>query len=382
MRVRGLAAIAATAAVGAAMLTACGSSTNGNNAAGDGACTPISAATGTAAQGEKAAVDKAAATKAQQDWTPCRMKKATPVPNGTVHAKNNDEVSSAMPTSGASSSPSAVATPYQSGQWKMEGKLFAVLSDTEMAECSATVVHSNNKNLIWTAAHCVHSGANGHFFQEIVFVPDYNGNGATAQEMAPLGVFPAKAVETTNGWTKDGSEEETPASFVDMAVVALYPNQQGQEVEDVVGGGAEPKFDVDRTAVTSITAVGYPAADPYNGNTMYSCTADAQQFGDPAVQPAGFKNMWAIGCGMTQGSSGGGWFATIGGKQYLISDTSLGDSSAQILLGPYLSGPQGHNAQALYAEGQTFPGGPDPMPGHTGNPPAESSAPSSPAMGS
>src|SRR2546422_837644 len=53
--------------------------------------------------------------------------------------------------------------------------------------CTASAVDSPNRNLIITAAHCVHSGEGGGYLSDLVFVPGYrNGN-------APYGIWKVKA---------------------------------------------------------------------------------------------------------------------------------------------------------------------------------------------
>jgi hypothetical protein len=203
--------------------------------------------------------------------------------------------------------------------------------------------------------------------------------------MAPLGVWSAKAVDTSNGWVQTGSDVANPGSFVDYAVLSVYPDRAGQELESVTGA-AQPFFDVPASQVTSVSLLGYPAAAPYNGNSMYSCASAVHQLADASLQGGtGTNPMWAVTCSMTQGSSGGGWFATVNGRTYLISDTSLGDSAVSLMLGPYFAGPSGHNAQALYqeAEQRFLPGGAaaGPVSGRQGN--TSTDAPSaSPPVGS
>jgi hypothetical protein len=39
--------------------------------------------------------------------------------------------------------------------------------------CSASVIVSNTKNAVWTAAHCLHGGKGGGFYTNFVFLPGY-----------------------------------------------------------------------------------------------------------------------------------------------------------------------------------------------------------------
>ncbi|CAM5354348.1 hypothetical protein SALBM217S_05672 [Streptomyces griseoloalbus] len=55
-------------------------------------------------------------------------------------------------------------------------------------------------------------------------------------------------------------------------------------------------------------------------------------------------DMYRIGCTMTGGSSGGGWFRVAGGETVLVSNTSIGPLDHTWLAGPRL----GPDAEALY----------------------------------
>ncbi len=46
--------------------------------------------------------------------------------------------------------------------------------------------------------------------------------------------------------------------------------------------------------------------------------------------------MLTIGCRMTAGDSGGAWYATKDGRNYLVSDTSIGGEENTWEAGPYL----------------------------------------------
>ncbi|GAA4544374.1 hypothetical protein GCM10023097_19180 [Streptomyces collinus] len=54
--------------------------------------------------------------------------------------------------------------------------------------------------------------------------------------------------------------------------------------------------------------------------------------------------MYRIGCDMTGGPSGGGWFRVVNGKSVLVSNTSIGPADKTWLAGPQL----GRDAEALY----------------------------------
>ena len=65
------------------------------------------------------------------------------------------------------------------------GALFIRESDGDHF-CTASVVASMAKDLLITAAHCIHSGQGGSYRQDIVFIPDYRDG------QAPFGIWTVK----------------------------------------------------------------------------------------------------------------------------------------------------------------------------------------------
>ncbi|MEU9986385.1 trypsin-like peptidase domain-containing protein [Streptomyces sp. NPDC048045] len=104
--------------------------------------------------------------------------------------------------------------------------------------CSASVVHSPQRTLIVTAAHCVDED-NG----DLVFVPGYRDG------KAPYGVWKVGKRFLPDGWAKKQSEDSDIA-FVHLEEVG------GKRIEDVVGGNRfVPGV---ATGATAVTVTGYP----------------------------------------------------------------------------------------------------------------------------
>jgi len=155
--------------------------------------------------------------------------------------------------------------------------------------CSGTALLSGNKSVVWTAGHCVNDGA-GTFVTNWAFVPAY------ADGSAPYGTWTARRLLTTSGWTFN------------------YPRQQ------------------------TYVSHGYPAAPPFNGERLYTCTSPLQ-YDDTSANPP----TMGIDCDMTGGSSGGGW--TVHGS--LESVNSYGYTTLpNVMFGPY----QGTVSQSLYTQ--------------------------------
>ncbi|MYV61944.1 hypothetical protein GTW37_23605, partial [Streptomyces sp. SID4931] len=82
--------------------------------------------------------------------------------------------------------------------------------------CSGTVVkdpkNPGKSNLVWTAGHCVHAGAGGGWYRNIIFVPSYNDQGKNAaqlrtaqpQEVAPYGSYWADWAAASGEWISGG----------------------------------------------------------------------------------------------------------------------------------------------------------------------------------
>ncbi|TXS57249.1 trypsin-like serine peptidase [Streptomyces sp. t39] len=212
--------------------------------------------------------------------------------------------------------------------------------------CSATVVkdpaNPGRSNMVWTAGHCVHAGRDGGWYRNIAFVPAYNDTGKspaaleTAQphEVAPYGVYWADWVATSNGWIDQGGPTGGTGAAYDYAVMHVKPERGTKSLEETVGAALDVDFAApDAQSIGTIGAWGYPAAPPYDGAIMHKCLDRA---GRLSVAP-GTPTMWRIGCTMTGGSSGGGWFVQQpGGRTVLVSNTSIGPVTSGWLAGPRL----------------------------------------------
>jgi hypothetical protein len=111
------------------------------------------------------------------------------------------------------------------------------------------------------------------------------------------------------------------------------PDGNGKSLEETVGTAMPVWFDAPRDQL-SISAWGYPVVKPFDGQELDKCDGGkpVRLSFDPKRPP-----MMTIGCTMTAGSSGGGWFATMpDGREALVSNTSLGTMDHTSLSGPYL----------------------------------------------
>ncbi|MFD5771369.1 trypsin-like serine peptidase [Streptomyces sp. NPDC127049] len=250
----------------------------------------------------------------------------------------------------------AVPAKYH-GNAPASGKVFFDGPDGSMV-CSATVIkdpaHPGKSNLVWTAGHCVHKGKEGGWYRNIAFVPSYNDAAletsalekATREQIAPYGVWWADWVKTSDEWIAQGASTGGAGAPYDFAVIQVTPEKgsSGKSLEETVGTALPVDFNAPAVPkIADMTATGYPAAAPFDGQKMFQCADKPGRLSLKAEQPT----MYRIGCTMTAGSSGGGWVATgKDGQPALVSNTSIGPSTAGWLAGPRL----GPEAKAIFDE--------------------------------
>ncbi|HET8754593.1 MAG TPA: hypothetical protein VFM58_01200 [Solirubrobacteraceae bacterium] len=251
----------------------------------------------------------------QRYWTPERMRNARPagrILSGTYApaAKKGKKRAAAV----------QVPPPYTSQPTSTNGKVFFTEGGLNYV-CSGTALLSGNKSVVWTAGHCVNDGA-GRFHTNWAFVPAY------ADGARPYGTWTARQLLTTAGWNNSGD-----FSYDNGA--AIVNRNGGQALTDVVGG-RNPSFNYPRNQ--TYVSHGYPAAPPFNGQRLYTCTSPLI-YDDTSASPP----TMGIDCDMTGGSSGGGWIAGGG----VASVNSYGYTTLpNVMFGPY----QGTVSQSLYTQ--------------------------------
>ncbi|HET9382739.1 MAG TPA: hypothetical protein VFP69_18180, partial [Streptomyces sp.] len=263
-------------------------------------------------------------------WKPDRMKSAKEA-DKTISTKDASADQGVTDPDPAPVGATAEKTPYHDNAAPV-GKVFFDGPEGSMV-CSGTVVkdanHPGKSNLVWTAGHCVHAGGQGGWYRNIVFVPAYNDLGkseadltnANPAEIAPYGNWWADWASTSNGWIEGGSQTGGAGAAHDYAVLHVKPEQGASSLEETVGAALDVDFTApSATEAGQMGAWGYPAAPPYNGLKMFKCLDRPGRF---SLSPD-LPTMYRIGCTMTGGSSGGGWFRVVDGETKLVSNTSIG----------------------------------------------------------
>ncbi|RKO26217.1 hypothetical protein D7Z96_05660 [Pseudarthrobacter phenanthrenivorans] len=251
-------------------------------------------------------------------WTADRMRSAIP---GDVLAgkalERGNRSSSAIVEKGKNSQVKATKGKPTIAQSEVPvshiGKVFFTLGGSNYV-CSGNAVSSTNGSTVSTAGHCLNEGP-GAFATKFIFVPAYE-NGA-----APYGQWTAKSLHAPTQWSGSG----------DMAYdtgFAVMNRDAGNRTLTEVVGGSGVAFNQPRGL--AYKSFGYPAASPFNGETLKSCTGTATN--DPNNPQFGTQG---ISCDMTGGSSGGPWFIGTDSSGLQNSVNSYGYNRSAVMYGPF-----------------------------------------------
>ena len=155
--------------------------------------------------------------------------------------------------------------------------------------CSAAIVNSEGKSLVWTAGHCL--AGDQEWSYDVAFVPAYN-NGS-----APWGIWWARELTTTAGWFY----YEDWAYDVGAMTMDLNPDVNASIANYLGAQGIK----WNQSAKYKAAAFGYPHASPFNGEYLYRANDTTTNKGDGTIY---------MDSGMTAGSSGGPWLRSFNGK--------------------------------------------------------------------
>jgi V8-like Glu-specific endopeptidase len=260
-------------------------------------------------------------------WTPERMKSAKP--GNTINSQGwGGQGRSIMPKAGAEAlaAPEPKAAPVKRAGSPAPvshiGKVFFTLGGQNYV-CSANAVQSTNQSTVATAGHCTYDLSAG-WASKFVFVPAYN-NGS-----APYGMWSATSLHSTSEWVSRNDISYDGA----FAVVAPL---NGRTLSATVGAS---KIGFNLARGLTYSAYGYPAASPFNGETLKSC------YGTASRDRIGGTQSQGIPCDMTGGSSGGPWFIGSGSGGTQNSVNSFGyNIQKNVMYGPYF----GSSIQTAYS---------------------------------
>jgi V8-like Glu-specific endopeptidase len=213
---------------------------------------------------------------------------------------------------------------------KVVGKLFFSNAAGSTFVCSASVVNSENKDVVWTAGHCVSDGA-GTFYRNFRFVP------ARRLGVNPFGIWTPRSVSTLTQWHGSGNLRQ------DVAALVMRNNARGASIANAVGALG---IQFNATRVRSWNAMGYPAAAPFAGERQYQNIASYAASDTPTDGPG--PDTIGIGNDLTGGSSGGPWvvgYSKAGGWVNSVNSYKYVSPAMPLeMYGPYF----GNEALALY----------------------------------
>lgn len=236
-------------------------------------------------------------------WTPDRMQAAKPIELPRSHRAAGD-----APGSTFGSNFEQVVDPT-APEFRVHGVVFVSLGFFGTGRCSGTAVASRNRSVVITAAHCLSVGGSPTrwFLERLVFVPGYRYG------QRPFGVFPARWADTTNQWRSIFGSEN-----FDVGAIVVGRNQKGETLGEAVGGVG---IAWNLKATQTFDVHGYPAGEPFDGETQRVCRQTRFLGHDPiSFAVPGPLNL-AVACDTTGGASGGGWLNAAG---KLNSVTSYG----------------------------------------------------------
>lgn len=268
-----------------------------------------------------AAAARTEAARVARYWTPARMRSARPL-DLVVGSDGKARLRAGAPVeTGARASFVAVPTP-DVPPYSSNGRIFIRRGDLA-GYCSGTAINSPTRQLVLTAGHCVNSGREGGkatvWSNYLEFVPAFDGG------VAPFGAFVArrKMIFAPRQWTKHGNPD------FDLGAFLTFPNSEGANVADAVGGGATIVTDISRHQ--TFNTFGYPG----ESTRMQSCTSP--YIGDDLLtNPFPGPPTLGIRCHWAPGASGGGWL--IGdGTQIDGVNTYLHLDNKSRTFGPYFS---------------------------------------------
>ncbi|MGK5553364.1 trypsin-like serine peptidase [Actinomadura kijaniata] len=176
--------------------------------------------------------------------------------------------------------------------------------------CSATVINTRSKSVVWTAAHCLWDKKAKRQMKNIWFAPNLkSGN------VAPYGLWAARQISFPRGYSNKGTNN------YDHGAVLLNRtgNYRSTPVQDQVGAFGW-NF-TDTFSHSFVYNLGYPGE--LNNGTLIDdtrlryCTGSVRR-----RQQAGpdFKEM---NCNMGRGSSGGPWTASMGSNPQIVGHNSF-----------------------------------------------------------
>ena len=179
------------------------------------------------------------------------------------------------------------------------GKLFFTEPSGNFVCSAAATYGGGNKNMVWTAGHCVGAQGGRSYYTNFLFCPQYL-NGASSR----VGCWSYALAQQTGGWYFNG--------YWSADYAYLYMQSTGTvkatHVVAVTGGLG---FGWNWSRDQFWQDFGYPSASPYSGGHLVVTSAEHRyDVTNPGSDPGLQDN--SIGSSQTPGFSGGPWVLSFG----------------------------------------------------------------------
>lgn len=218
--------------------------------------------------------------------------------------------------------PDAMGAPWPEKTVRTVGKLVMDLPGKEVDSCSAAVVDSPNGSAVATAAHCLANPDRAEKPRAVYFQPGYH-HGGGPEAVIEKG-WKAKSWEVSPGWDVNKPLESILPH--DWAFVR-FGERDGRTLKETYGANRVRFGPVEDGNTLSL---GYPAVEPYDGESLHYCRGDAYVYGEGEIGAANVGELSLIPCTLTQGVSGGPWIRDYDGSRQagtVVGVTSVGARS-------------------------------------------------------
>jgi hypothetical protein len=267
--------------------------------------------------------------KVMDYWTPERLKEASSFATPTRRAPQTSPAPTTTSASADTSDTGRLTTvqptrgraTVKNGLPTTVGKVFFRIGEKHYW-CSATAVHSPNRNLVATAAHCAYDVQRIRPVEDWIFIPGYTADGKT-----DWGIYVGHTlnlddrfaglvdwdydyafVTVHRGFTWEAEKDAKGAPRKDARGNPIYRRRDVGRLEDNVGGQGFV-WNQPRNVVTH--AFGYPAGEqpdgsrPFDGNSIRWCVTKTRM---RVTAPNLLLNRGlSFPCRFTAGASGGPW---------------------------------------------------------------------------
>jgi hypothetical protein len=225
--------------------------------------------------------------------------------------------------------PAAAADPWADGTVSTVGKILWDVGGGQLGMCSGAIVDAPNGSVITTAAHCVATPEAPEPPEEAWFVPAYDHDRETYQREG----WRVASFHTPEGW--DTSREITAILPHDYAFLTVE-TKGGRTIQEAYGANRLAFEPVEEGG--EVEALGYPAVDPYDGESLHYCAGETEVLAEGEAEEPNVGGLLLEDCDMTAGSSGGPWLTEYDeGSQSgtLVAVMSVGSGEGQVIGRPY-----------------------------------------------